>query len=86
MKCLRCGYCCLTMLIPIIIDPNKGFKENNVDLLDGTKHCPHLKGDKPGNYSCNIHHYKWFKDTPCGQYTQIESSNSNCRTGNYKLS
>lgn len=85
MRCLRCGYCCLTMLIPIIEDPEKGVVEDNIICLDGSQRCPHLRGDRPGDYSCSIHHYDWFKDTPCGQYDQVERKDSDCRTGTYKL-
>lgn len=38
-----------------------------------------------GEYFCKIHHYEWFKDTPCGEFTQVERENSKCRIGNYKV-
>lgn len=83
MKCLKCGYCCLNFLIVIIKEPKKGIVEGNLEALDGTKRCPHLIGNKPGEYSCSIHHYDWFKDTPCGEYSQVERQERNCRTGDY---
>jgi len=73
------------MLIPIVNDPEKEINEANLLCLDGSQRCPHLKGTKPGEYSCSIHHYDWFKETPCGQYGQIEQRDSDCRTGSYKL-
>ena len=85
MICLRCGYCCLTYLIPIIKDPEKGLIEDNCECLDGSVRCPHLEGEKPGNYCCKIHHYKWFPKTPCGTHTQYERQNTNCRLGEYML-
>jgi len=83
MKCLRCGHCCLTYAIVAVDDPNKPLNESNVLLLDGTTRCPHLTGDKAGEYGCDIHHHTWFKDTPCGQFTQIEAKDCPCRLGTY---
>jgi len=85
MICLKCGYCCLTYLIPIVKDPNKEISDNNILVLDGSVRCPHLQGTKSGEYFCKIHHYEWFKDTPCGQHTQIERENSKCRIGYHKM-
>lgn len=89
MKCLRCGHCCLTMLIIVVKDPEKVTTtrpvEDNLLALDGTKKCPHLQGAGPGQYSCAIHEYPWFEETPCGQFTQVERTNSPCRLGTYKL-
>ena len=43
--------------------------------------CPHLSWD--GNITtCAIHHYKWYKETPCYDHGQIEMSKDEpCRTG-----
>ena len=91
MICLRCGKCCFYNVI--IINP-KSIKEDldlnlleesDMIILDGTSKCPHLEWEKDKAF-CKIHHYKWFKDTPCSQHTQIESSSSdNCRVGEYLL-
>jgi len=81
MKCLRCGYCCTHYLVPIIKDPKLGPVEDNIIIQTGEGPCMHLRGDKPGNYSCAIHHYSWFKDTPCAEFTQVEEKNSECRIG-----
>ena len=92
MKCLRCGRCCFYSVVVIHPDSVKeDLDANSIDLtekdllcLDGSEKCPYLTwhGDKA---SCNIHHYKWFKDTPCGLHTQeIERADTDpCRTGVY---
>jgi hypothetical protein len=67
------------MLIPVVIDPEKPIVEDNILCIDGTQRCPHLTGDKPGEYFCKIHHYEWFAETPCGQFSQIEREDSDCR-------
>ena len=82
MKCLRCGYCCKNLFVAVVDDPSKGIIEGNIIVYDGSHKCKHLKGNKPGNYYCNVHNEKWYKDTPCYDYTQIErSENDYCRTG-----
>jgi hypothetical protein len=85
MICLRCGHCCLTYSIVVVKDPEKGIIEDNYVVLDGTTRCPHLEGNKKGEYSCKIHHYKWFPETPCGQHAQFERGNTNCRLGEHLL-
>lgn len=87
MKCLHCGHCCLTYAVIVIKNPTISPRETpeNTLLLDGTKKCPHLIGSKPGKYHCKIHHYKWFKNTPCGTHAQYETSNTPCRLGEYIL-
>ena len=86
MICLRCGYCCKNYFVQIVDDPEVGIDEGNIITLygDGTP-CQHLKGDKPGEYSCAIHDYLWYEETPCFSHTQIENGNTNCRMGKYIL-
>ena len=87
MICLRCGYCCKNLSVAIIKDPSKSFNENNITFHEGNnKSCPHLAGNKPGKYSCKIHHFPWYKKTPCYAHSQFEFENSNCRIGEYILS
>jgi hypothetical protein len=71
----------------IVNDPEKGLKKDNITFHSGERvACKHLIGDKPGNYSCRIHDYKWYKKTPCYSHGQIEQSkNTNCRMGEYIL-
>jgi len=88
MKCLQCGRCCFYLVT--IIKPE--FIKRNLDIdslpeealltLDGSTKCPHLLWDND-KAVCKIQHYDWFKDTPCGQFTQEieESADSLCRTG-----
>ena len=86
MICLRCGYCCRAYTVVIVDDPEKGIVEDNLILHDGDgTPCKHLRGDKPGEYSCALHDYPWYKKTPCFQHGQIERSNTNCRIGEYML-
>lgn len=86
MICLRCGYCCKTSMVVVVDNPMLGIHEDNVSLNDGHKPCQHLKGTNPGNYVCAIHHYPWYKETPCFDYGQIEMSPTDkCRTGEYML-
>jgi len=86
MKCLRCGRCCFYAVV--IIRPEAVKEDLNIDALHeedlkflNNEKCPHLSWDNDVAI-CAIHHYLWFKDTPCGQYTQIErSADTSCRTG-----
>jgi len=72
MICQRCGYCCTNLLCVIVIDPEKGIDDiDNLRGLDQLKErCPHLTGDKPGEYGCAVHHYPWFKETGCGRHNE----------------
>jgi len=82
MKCLRCGYCCKNLSVAIVNDPEKGLTENNLDFHWGRgKKCKHLRGDKPGEYSCFLHDKPWYKDTPCFKHVQFERKDCNCRIG-----
>ena len=89
MICLRCGRCCFYDVItinPLSIKEDidlELLEESDLIILDGTSKCPHLEWEKDKAF-CKIHHYKWFKDTPCGQYSQIETLSSDvCRIGKY---
>lgn len=83
MKCLRCGYCCKNMCVVIIDDPSKGVIPGNFAFHsgDGTP-CKHLVGDIPGKYSCSIHNYEWYDQTPCFDFDQLPiSKDIPCRLG-----
>jgi hypothetical protein len=70
----------------IVDDPSKGIKESNLKHKPSGERCQHLKGNKPGEYSCAIHNESWYKETPCYQFTQIEKSiNTPCRMGVYTM-
>ena len=88
MKCLRCGNCCKTCMVMIVNDPDQGVSEDNIIFQSGQDgQCKHLKGNKPGEYSCAIHDYSWYDETPCFQYGQIEKSpDTECRTGRFIMS
>jgi len=87
MKCLRCGYCCVQLEVVIVapaaVRPNLRIEELSPDDFLN-KHtgevCPHLRVED-GEASCNIHHYEFYKHTPCYQHSQIESGDSPCRIG-----
>jgi len=81
MICLRCGYCCVHYDVVIVADPAKGISDGNLKHKRCGERCPHLRGAKFGKFSCAIHGRKWYKDTPCHDYTQIEAKNSPCRMG-----
>lgn len=88
MRCLHCGYCCI-MLDVIIVDPeailpDKDFKiqRDNLIFKKGGYVCPHLNQEEK-EVTCKIHHYDWYKQTPCFEYTQIGDENSNCRMGEH---
>lgn len=87
MKCLRCGYCCKYFCVVIVNDPQNGIRKDNLIFHDGDgTPCKHLIGDRPGNYSCAIHNYPWYKDTPCFQHGQMEVNEfDKCRMGEYVL-
>lgn len=94
MICCRCGYCCRYYAVVIVDDPEKPFNpDNEHDVETNTcfhigdgKPCKHLRGDKPGEYSCAVHDKPWYKQTPCWRHGQIEkSSDCNCRLGEYFL-
>ena len=76
MKCLRCGYCCLNSLVVIVVDPKLGITKGNLKAINlKEEKCPHLEGEKPGEYNCKIHDEPWYKETPCYSHGQIEKGN-----------
>ena len=78
-------------MVTIVDDPSKGFDPidpesmNNLINHEGKGPCKHLRGDKPGEYSCALHDYPWYKDTPCHEFAQIEHGNTECRMGRFVL-
>jgi len=84
--CVRCGYCCKRLLVVVVDDPSKGLEEDNLIVHNGQGNpCKHLEGSGPGEYSCAVHDFPWYPDTPCFAHTQIESGNTICRMGKYVL-
>jgi len=89
MKCLRCGYCCIQLMVTIVkpefIDEDLDFDNlsviDKVIMKESGKWCPYLElnGEE---YSCKVHNKPWYKDTPCFAHTQIENSiDDECRMG-----
>jgi len=85
MICLRCGYCCKKYTVAIVKDPAKGLREDNLIVHKGNGPCLHLRGKKPGKYSCAIHNELWYDQTPCFSHSQFETKETNCRLGEYVL-
>lgn len=88
MKCLRCGYCCQNLWVVVVDDPDKPISKQNLRVIgqNGPERCPHLRGNKPGEYSCAVHDRKWYKRTPCFKHGQIERSKDDvCRMGEYQM-
>lgn len=86
MKCLRCGYCCVASAVAIVspshVSENVDLDNVGVEFKRSYELCPHLKFEN-NEAVCTIHHYKWYKYTPCARHSQIEPQNSNCRLGIY---
>jgi hypothetical protein len=81
-SCVRCGHCCTQYFTVIVVIPELGPRKDNIRSINMLEErCPHLEGDRPGEYSCRIHEYEWFKDTPCGQY-----NSDGCTLGEYIIS
>lgn len=87
MRCLRCGHCCHQYMVVIVDYPPLGPIEGNLKVHEGGgKPCPHLRGDKPGDYKCAVHDYDWYSKTPCARHGQIERSPDDlCRLGEYLM-
>lgn len=92
MICLNCGMCCIDYLV-VIVKPESATEDFDItnasedDFIGKKSHdpCPHLYWEE-GKSRCKIHHFSWYKDTPCFQFGQIESSPKNvCRIGEYML-
>jgi hypothetical protein len=86
MICLRCGYCCKKYFVAIVNDPSKGITDKNIIIQTGDNRCKHLVGTEVGKYSCAIHDYTWYKETPCYQFDQVGKIDAPCRIGVYQLS
>ena len=86
MKCLRCGYCCVEYDVVIVDDPEIGPEAENLKYKPSGTRCQHLRGDAIGQYSCAIHDYPWYEETPCYGHGQVEQSPDDpCRIGEYMM-
>jgi len=82
MKCLRCGYCCKRLWVPIVDDPALGPVEDNIITHEGLgTPCKHLRGSTPGKYLCAVHDEPWYAETPCAAYDQVGRMDGPCRIG-----
>ena len=71
-------------MVVIVDDPAKGVTEDNLRFKETGKRCQHLRGDRPGQYSCVIHDQPWYDGTPCHAHGQFEEQPSDaCRIGEY---
>ena len=99
MICLNCGYCCVEYSVMIInpkyidekfdddieqilIGLDKNIESDLIIYKESGIKCPHLY-NQDGKLLCKIHNKSWYKLTPCFNHTQIETSNSKCRLGQY---
>lgn len=87
MRCLRCGHCCQSSLVTIVVDPARGVELDNLKAINTSEErCPHLRGSVPGEYSCAVHDEPWYPETPCWAHGQIERSPDDpCRMGEWIL-
>lgn len=86
MKCLRSGYCCIQYEVIILIDPDLGLVETNLEAKHTGEICRHLGGGKAGEHFCKIHEHPIYKETPCFAYGQTEMSvDTPCRVGEMLL-
>jgi hypothetical protein len=84
--CLRCGYCCQTSLVTIVVDSEREPGPDNVRVINCLEErCPHLEGSVAGKFECKIHNKGWFSGTPCGQYNTYVSGQKDvpCLMGEY---
>jgi hypothetical protein len=69
-------------------DPTKGLASNNIIIKIPGERCKHLIGNKPGEFSCAVHNYPWYKKTMCHKYggkrtggRRINNKEDICETG-----
>lgn len=84
MICQRCGWCCMNLWAIVIKDPEKGLDADNILSIGthGPERCPHLRGDKVGEYSCAIHDKSYYKVMGCADY-QSHWPDQKCRMGEF---
>lgn len=81
MICLHSGYCCIHLDVIIVTNPALGIIEDNLEHKPTGVKCRHLVGNASGEYTCAIHDFPWYQETPCYAFTQIEQGNTECRLG-----
>ena len=84
MICLHCGYCCIYLDVIILKDYDKAPSEENALHKHSNEVCPHL-AIKNNKIICLAHDKIYYKDCPCDQHSQFESTNSFCRIGNHLI-
>ena len=90
MFCYRCSHCCYWFMVTIVKEEyfDKIKTENDltmdaVEIKEERVWCKYLINNL-GKFVCTIHHYSWFKFTPCYQFTQMEENkDSPCRIGEW---
>lgn len=68
MICLRCGHCCHVPWVMIVDDPEKEPGPLNCQWHLGKGPCKHLRGSKPGEYSCTVHDKPWYHGSSCAKH------------------
>jgi hypothetical protein len=93
MICLRCGQCCIDTAV-VLVKPefvsenydSKNPPKGTIFIKDTIDPCPYLSWESETKTKCNIHHYKWYKYTPCYRHHQRDAKNSTlCKLGVYNL-
>ncbi len=89
MICQHCGLCCVDYMV-VVIKPEYATEDFDINTAPeeaflsrpGHDPCPNLywEGDES---RCCIHHFKWFAETPCAAFTQVEEGNTECRLGRH---
>lgn len=81
MICVRCGYCCKSLMAMIVDDPALGIIDGNIIVHEGNGPCKHLLGDRPGEYKCAIHDMPWYQETPCSSHNSELFNDRLCMLG-----
>lgn len=85
MICLRCGICCISHAVIVVVDPEPGPVKGNLAACGGGQRCPHQQGEE-APFTCAVHDRPWFPKSPCGRHKQFElHTDELCRLGNYHL-
>lgn len=63
MNCQRCGHCCVTMPVCILVPNTKRFA-----FKPGGAVCPHLSFNENKLASCAVHKDPQYQESPCHVY------------------
>ena len=78
-KCYRCGHCCIECGVTIVRPEFLKYysythhKDEMVVFKNANVPCPHLAWDNGNKTICKVHHYEWFRYTPCCKHKSNDS-------------